>query len=87
MKCLRGGSGDHAAIKLGKPGAILHIGSLPVSVEAVPFPRGYKIVAVVDEQHAQELVDDMESRYYRPRGLPVRGEIVAPVGGAGGLDM
>ncbi|MBA7646123.1 Galactokinase [subsurface metagenome] len=48
---------------------------------------GGSMVAVVSEQHAQELVDDMESRYYRPRGLPVRVEIVAPVGGAGVLDV
>jgi len=40
----RGGSGDHAAIKFGRPNAILHMTSLPLSVETVPFPPGYRIV-------------------------------------------
>ena len=40
----RGGSGDHAAIKFGKPNAILHMTSLPLSVETVPFPAGYCVV-------------------------------------------
>jgi len=40
----RGGSGDHAVIKFGKPKAILHITSFPLSVETISFPRGYKIV-------------------------------------------
>jgi len=40
----RGGSGDHAAIEFGRPNSILHITSLPLSLDVVPFPRGYSIV-------------------------------------------
>jgi len=40
----RGGSGDHAAIKFGKLDHIVHIGSFPLSVEALPFPKGYRVV-------------------------------------------
>jgi len=40
----RGGSGDHAAIKFGKPGMISHLGSMPLTVNHVPFPEGYKAV-------------------------------------------
>ena len=40
----RGGAGDHAAIKFGKPNSVLHITSFPLNVQAVSFPRGYKIV-------------------------------------------
>lgn len=40
----RGGSGDHSAIKFGKPGCILHITSFPVTVETITLPRGYLIV-------------------------------------------
>ena len=42
----RGGSGDHAAIKFGEPNSILHITSFPLTVRAIPFPSGYKIVLV-----------------------------------------
>jgi len=40
----RGGCGDHAAIKFGKPGMISHIGSFPLTVDHVPFPPGFKAV-------------------------------------------
>jgi len=40
----RGGSGDHAAIKFGRPNSILHMKSLPLAVKTLPFPAGYKIV-------------------------------------------
>ncbi len=40
----RGGSGDHAAIRFGKPNAVLHITSFPLTVEAIPFPHGHRIV-------------------------------------------
>ena len=40
----RGGRGDHAAIKFGKLDHLVHIGSFPLSVEPVPFPKGYRVV-------------------------------------------
>ncbi len=40
----RGGAGDHAAIKFGKPGSVLHITSLPLSVQSLPLPCGYQVV-------------------------------------------
>jgi len=40
----RGGGGDHAAIKFGRKGHVLHVGSFPFSVEAIPFPQGYTVV-------------------------------------------
>lgn len=40
----RGGSGDHAAISFGQPGCIGHMTSFPLSVEAAPFPAGYRIL-------------------------------------------
>lgn len=48
---------------------------------------GGSMVAIVTEQNAQQLIKNMASRYYHPRKLPVRAEIVAPVGGAGVLDL
>ncbi|MFP4058657.1 MAG: NTP transferase domain-containing protein [Candidatus Brocadiia bacterium] len=41
----RGGSGDHAAIKLARRGAIAHVKFYPFAVESiVPFPQGYRLV-------------------------------------------
>jgi len=41
----RGGSGDHAAIRLGQRGKIAHVGYLPFRVErAVDAPRDYRVV-------------------------------------------
>ena len=40
----RGGRGDHASIKFGKLDHIVHIGSFPLSVGPVPFPKGYRVV-------------------------------------------
>ena len=37
----RGGSGDHAAIKFGRPNSILHMTCLPLSVRAMPVPSDY----------------------------------------------
>ncbi len=47
---------------------------------------GGSMLAVVEAKRAHELVQDMARGYYRPRSLPVRAEIVVPVGGAGILD-
>ena len=41
----RGGSGDHAAIKLSRRSAIAHVRFYPFEVESiVPFPQGYRVV-------------------------------------------
>ena len=40
----RGGFGDHAAIKLGRCNAIVHMTGFPFSLQVVPFPAGYRVV-------------------------------------------
>ncbi|MBM4030926.1 MAG: hypothetical protein FJ291_03975, partial [Planctomycetes bacterium] len=41
----RGGSGDHAAIKLSRRGAVAHVRFYPFEVESiVPFPEGHRVV-------------------------------------------
>ena len=40
----RGGCGDHAAIKFGKPNTILHITAFPMTVGGAALPEGYRIV-------------------------------------------
>ena len=40
----RGGSGDHAAIKFGRPNAIVHMKDFSRVVEPVPFPPDYRVV-------------------------------------------
>jgi len=37
----RGGGGDHAAIKFARASSLTHIGSLPLSVQLLPFPEGH----------------------------------------------
>ena len=44
------------------------------------------IVAVVEDEHARRLVENMAEQYYHPRNLPVKGEIVTPVGGLCSMD-
>jgi len=39
------------------------------------------IVAVVESERAQTVVDNMAEHYYRPRNLPLAAEIITPVGG------
>jgi len=39
------------------------------------------IVAVVEDKHARQLIENLAEQYYRPRNLPVEAEIVMPVGG------
>ncbi len=48
---------------------------------------GGSIVAIVEENSAPALIDNLEREYYRPRQLPVQAEIVTPVGGAGVLEV
>jgi len=44
------------------------------------------IVAVVENEHARRLVANMTEQYYHPRNLPVRAEIITPVGGLCAMD-
>jgi N-acetylgalactosamine kinase len=45
------------------------------------------IVAVVEDEHAAGVIENMARRYYQPRNLPVKAEIVRPVGGLCTLDV
>jgi N-acetylgalactosamine kinase len=44
------------------------------------------IVAVVEENHTRQLIENMAEKYYRPRNLPVKAEIITPVGGLCSMD-
>ena len=48
---------------------------------------GGSIVAVVEEQSAQAVIDHMTEQYYEPRGLPAAAQVVRPIGGAGILRL
>lgn len=45
------------------------------------------IVAVVESQHADDLIENLAGQYYRPRNLPVTVEIITPVGGLTTFDL
>jgi len=45
------------------------------------------IVAVVEDKHAREVIEDMAEQYYHPRNLPVKAEIVIPMGGLCTMDV
>jgi len=44
------------------------------------------IVAVVKNEHAPRLIENMAEQYYRPRNLPAKAEIITPVGGLCAMD-
>jgi len=44
------------------------------------------IVAVVEDEHARRLIENMAEKYYQPRNLPVKAEIITPVGGLCSMD-
>ena len=44
------------------------------------------IVAVVEDKHARLLIKNMAEQYYHPRNLPVKAEIIIPVGGLCTMD-
>ena len=52
----RGGFGDHAAIKMGRANAIVHITAFPFSFKVVPFPDGYRIVLADSKVEAKKQV-------------------------------
>jgi hypothetical protein len=39
------------------------------------------IAAVVGNEHAPQVIENMAGQYYRPHSLPVAADIVTPVGG------
>lgn len=45
------------------------------------------IVLLVEDKHAPGVIENMAEQYYRPRSLPVRAEIITPVGGLCTLDV
>jgi galactokinase len=48
---------------------------------------GGSIVAVVQDEHAPQLIENMNMQYYRPRNLPLAAEIIIPVGGLCTMDI
>jgi N-acetylgalactosamine kinase len=50
----RGGSGDHAAEILARPGEVSHIGFFPSSVSYLPFPDGYRVVVSNSRKEAHK---------------------------------
>ncbi len=48
---------------------------------------GGSIVAVVQNEHAPQLIENMNEQYYRPRNLLSAAEIIIPVGGLCTIDV
>ena len=48
---------------------------------------GGSIVAVVRNENAQQLIENMKEQYYQPRNLPLGAEIITPVGGLCSMDI
>ncbi|MHC4325088.1 MAG: hypothetical protein ACYSUX_12560, partial [Planctomycetota bacterium] len=44
------------------------------------------IVTVVEDKHAGRLIENLAEKYYRPNKLPVKAEIISPVGGLCTMD-
>ncbi|MFQ6035698.1 MAG: galactokinase [Sedimentisphaerales bacterium] len=45
------------------------------------------IVAVAEDEHARQVIENMASAYYRPRNLPVAAEIITPTEGLCSMDV
>ena len=48
---------------------------------------GGSIVAVVQDEHAQQLIENLDEQYYHPHNLPLGAEIITPVGGLCTMDV
>ena len=48
---------------------------------------GGSIVAVVQDKHAQQLIENLARQFYRQRNLPPGAEIITPVGGLCTMDV
>jgi len=57
------------------------IASQNVLLGATEMGLGGCIVAVVEVKYARQLIENMAEKYYQPRNLPVKAEIITPVGG------
>ncbi len=55
--------------------------------ELVGAGLGGAIIAIVQAEQAQELIEALAEQYYRPRGQAVAAEVVKPVGGSGVLEL
>ena len=60
-------------IALGTPGVI--------GAGLVGAGMGGSVVVVVEDEHTQQVIENLAEQYYRPRNLPVEAEVVTPVGG------
>ena len=61
----RGGAGDHAAIKFGRLGHVSHLGSYPLTVDAVPFPEEMRVVlcdSLVEAKKSEGARDEFNNR-------------------------
>ena len=48
---------------------------------------GGSIVAVVQDKHAQQLIENLAQQYYRPHNMSLGAEIITPVGGLCTMDV
>jgi len=61
----RGGCGDHAAIKFGKLNHVSHLGSYPLTVEAVPFPEEFRVIlcnSLIEARKSETARDEFNRR-------------------------
>ena len=66
-------------IALASPGVV---GAGPVGAG-----MGGCIVAIAEEQYAQQVIENMASAYYRPRNLPLAAEIITPTESLCSIDV
>ncbi|MHC4725744.1 MAG: galactokinase [Planctomycetota bacterium] len=48
---------------------------------------GGSVVAVVEDKHAQQLIENLTEQYYRPHNIALGAEIITPVGGLCAMDV
>jgi len=58
-----------------------------LGADLVGAGMGGCIVAVVEDKHAHQVIENMAEQYYRPRNLAVEAEVVNPVGGLCTMDV
>lgn len=57
----RGGSGDHAAMKFGERGNVIHMGFHEVRIEdIIPFPKDYRLLILHSYQYAKKSTGAMQ---------------------------
>ncbi len=76
----RGGSGDHAAMKFGEKGNIIHMKFCDVGVEnVIPFPNGFRVAVLQSHEYAQKSADAMQIFNEKVATYEVAHEIVRHV--------